>query len=84
MSDWRFQPRARELLASCRDNPPAPQHITGRPEWFDHTDPRVIELERIWKASAPAIDTIEWRAWVSMGHEEAIRDAIEQPNRRAA
>jgi hypothetical protein len=84
MSDWRFQSRARELLASCRDNPPLAQHITGRPEWFEHTDERVAELKRIWRSAEPAIDTIEWRAWVSLGPEEAIRDVIEQSKKDLA
>jgi hypothetical protein len=85
MSDWRFQSRARELLASCRDNPPARQMITTRAdEWFDHTDQRVRELKRIYLKSAPPIDTVEYRAWASMNWEDAIRDVIEQSKKDLA
>lgn len=86
MADWRFSPQAQRELQSCRVDPPARVVRTYRfnetMELFDPQDPRVRRLKALREAKEPPKDTIEWRAWLSMNEQDAIRSAISQ-NRKA-
>ena len=75
---WTESPQTQQLLAACAAQPPPRRVFVYR---FGETEARyagtrVRQLRQIYRAAEPAIDTPEWRAWLALDVERAIREAV--------
>lgn len=85
---WHQSPPASRLIRDCVSSPPARDLRTGsfnRPTpYYRRDDARLRELERLYRAAEPAIDTPAWTLWLMLPPQRVVRQAIEQSNRKDA
>lgn len=78
MTSWICLPEAARLLASCAGSPPRCRLAVYR---FKETELRFVgrrvrRLVRLYRAAQPPLDSADWRKWLRLDPQEAIRQAI--------